>query len=227
MTIDLSRPTARRGFLGRLAAIAALPLIGTGFTRASDKLQTPSSPSPDDVWLRTLNRKHRVAFDVEKHKDGHALIQGNDYLNDWRKSFGVPENDINLVMAVRGTGIPLVLNDALWQKFHLGEQYGITDPVTKTPGTRNLFTASNVVPGGLVDADASVEALQKRGVLFLVCHNTVEGAVGKLSKAGLGTPADVRAAILGGILPGVHVVPAMVIAFTEMEERGVGYIYAG
>ena len=226
MRIDFSRPTARRGFLGRLAAIAAIPLVGTGFKPANSELQT-LSPSPDDVWLRTLNRKHRVAFDVEKHKDGHALIQGKDYLDDWRKSFGVTENEINLVMAVRGTGIPLVLNDALWQKFHLGEQYGITDPVTRAPGARNLFIASNIVPGGLVDANASVEALQKRGVLFLVCHNTIEGAVGKLSKAGLGTPADIRAAILGGILPGVHVVPAMVIAFTEMEERGVGYVYAG
>jgi intracellular sulfur oxidation DsrE/DsrF family protein len=224
--IDLSRPTARRGFLGRLAAIATIPLVGTGFRAPGNELHAQPA-SPDDVWLRTLNRKHRVAFDVEKHKDGHALLQGKDYLNGWRKSFGVPETEINLVMAVRGTGIPLVLNDALWQKFHLGEQYGITDPATKTPGTRNLFIASNIVAGGPVDADASVEALQKRGVLFLVCHNTIEGAVSKLSKAGLGNPADIRAAILGGILPGVRVVPAMVIAFTEMEERGVGYIYAG
>jgi intracellular sulfur oxidation DsrE/DsrF family protein len=227
MSIDLSKPTARRGFLGRLAAIAAVPLVGTGFIRpASHDLQS-LSPSPDDPWLKTLNRKHRVAFDVEKHKDGHALVQARDYLDDWRKSFGVTQNEINLVMAVRGTGIPLVLNDALWQKFHLGEQYGITDPVAKAPGTRNLFIARNIVAGGPVDAESSVEALQKRGVLFLVCHNTVEGAVSKLSKAGFGTPAEIRAAILGGILPGVHVVPAMVIAFTEMEERGVGYIYAG
>ena len=227
MSIDLSKPTARRGFLGRLAALAALPLVGSGFTRPASEESQTQSPSPDDVWLRTLTRKHRVAFDVEKHKDGHALGQAKDYLDGWRKSFGVSQNDINLVMAVRGTGIPLVLNDALWQKFRLGEQYGITDPVAKAPGTRNLFIAPNIVPGGLVDVDSSVEALQKRGVLFLVCHNTVEGAVGKLSKAGFGAPTEIRAAILGGILPGVRVVPAMVIAFTEMEERGVGYIYAG
>ncbi|HEY8308949.1 MAG TPA: hypothetical protein VIG47_00265, partial [Gemmatimonadaceae bacterium] len=81
--------------------------------------------------------------------------------------------------------------------------------------------------GGLVDATATVEALQKRGVLFLVCHNTVEGATKKLAAAGFGTPDQVRTAILGGILPGVVLVPAMVISFTEMQERGVGYVYAG
>lgn len=223
---DLTRPTARRGFLGKLAAVAALPLVGTAFTSENDSLAT-TVPSPDAHWLKTLNRKHRVSFDVETHKNGNALIQGRNYLNDWRDAFGVPENEINLVMAVRGTGIPLVLNDALWQKFHLGEQYGINDPTTKRAGTRNLFISSNIAAGGLVDANSSVEALQKRGVLFLVCHNTVEGATKKLSAAGFGTAADVRTSILGGILPGVILVPAMVIAFTEMQERGVGYVYAG
>lgn len=224
--LDLSTPTARRGFLGRLAAITALPFIGTAF-KPSHYDDPTNLPSPDDKWLRTLNRKHRVSFDVETHKNGNALIQGRNYLNDWRASFGVPEQDINLVMAVRGTGIPIVLNDALWQRFHLGEQYGIVDPATKSPGTHNLFVASHVTAGGLVDAAATVEALQKRGVLFLVCHNTVEGATKKLSAAGFGSPDEVRNAILGGILPGVTLVPAMVIAFTEMQERGVGYVYAG
>ncbi len=224
--IDLSRPTARRGFFGRLAAIAALPVAGSAFTRTSHEMGT-AQPSPDERWLKTLTRKHRVAFDVETHKNGNALLQGKNYLNSWRDAFGVAESDVNLVMAVRGTGIPLVLNDALWQKFHLGEQYGINDPTTKAPGTRNLFIDANIVPGGAVDSGSSVQALQKRGVLFLVCHNTIEGATKKLSAAGFGTPESVRTSILGGIVPGVLVVPAMVIAFTEMQERGVGYIYAG
>jgi hypothetical protein len=224
--LDLSRPTARRGFFGRLAAIAALPLVGTAFAPAHDADST-ANPSPDEKWLSTLTRKHRIAFDVETHKSGNALIQGRNYLDGWRDAFGVAQQNVNLVMAVRGTGIPIVLNDALWQRFRLGEQYGITDPATKSPGTRNLFVASNVEAGGLVDATATVEALQKRGVLFLVCHNTVEGATKKLAAAGFGTPDQVRTAILGGILPGVVLVPAMVIAFTEMQERGVGYVYAG
>ena len=223
---NLSTPTPRRGFLGRLAAVAALPLVGSAFTTAAHNVDL-SHPSPDERWLKTLKHKHRIAFDVETHKNGNALIQGKNYLNNWRDAFGVPEREINLVMAVRGTGIPIVLNDALWEKFHLGEQYGITNPVTKAAGTRNLFISSNIVPGGLVDSDSSVEALQKRGVLFLVCHNTVEAATKKLSAAGFGAPADVRNAILGGIIPGVILVPAMVIAFTEMQERGIGYVYAG
>jgi hypothetical protein len=37
----------------------------------------------------------------------------------------------------------------------------------------------------------------------------------------------VRESITHGIIPGVIIVPAMVIAFTEMQQRGVAYVYAG
>jgi hypothetical protein len=43
----------------------------------------------------------------------------------------------------------------------------------------------------------------------------------------LGAPEEVQRAIEGGLLPGVVLVPAMLIAFTNMEERGVSYVYAG
>lgn len=223
---DLVNVPTRRRFLERVAAVAAVPLVPSLFRGEPGKAPA-TKPSPDERWLRTLNRKHRMAFDVETHKGGNALLQAKNYMDNWRDAFGVPEREINLVMAVRGTGIPIVLTDALWQKYKLGEQYGITDPSTKAPGTRNLFIQSNSVPNGIIDAESTVEALQRRGVLFLVCHNTVEGATKKLSAAGLGKPEDIRESILHGIIPGVLLVPAMVIAFTEMQERGVGYVYAG
>lgn len=223
---DLATVPPRRRFLERLARVAALPLI-PALLRAETDRPPAGKPSPDEPWLRTLNRKHRMAFDAETHKNGNALAQGKNYMNNWRDAFGVPEHEINLIMAVRGTGIPIVLTDALWQKYKLGEQYGITDPSTKAPGTRNLFIQANSVANGIIDPQSTVEALQRRGVLFLVCRNTVEGATKKLSTAGFGKPEEVRETILHGIIPGVILVPAMVIAFTEMQERGVGYVYAG
>jgi len=37
----------------------------------------------------------------------------------------------------------------------------------------------------------------------------------------------VQRTIEGGLLPGVVLVPAMLIAFTNMHEKGVTYVYAG
>ncbi|MGZ8458430.1 MAG: hypothetical protein ACXWZS_16435 [Gemmatirosa sp.] len=134
---------------------------------------------------------------------------------------------MNLVPGVRGTGLPLVLADALWSKYRLGERYEITDPSSRTASTRNLYTTANVQANGPVTAAQTVEALQRRGVLFLVCDNTLTGATRTLAAAGLGSPNAIRADLLAGILPGVVRVPAMVIAFSRMQERGVSYVYAG
>ena len=220
-------PTPRRGFLARLALAATLtPALSRSLAAEDGRAPTSARPRADD-WLDALKGRHRTVFDVESPKNGHALVQAKDYLDTWRTAFNVPERDVNLVIGVHGVGIPLVVNDALWARYHLGEQYGIADPATGAPAVRNVFTAANVQAKGPVTADETVEALQARGVLFLVCMNTVRAATHKLVAAGLGTTDEVQQAILGGILPRVVLVPAMVIAFTQMQERGLAYIYAG
>ena len=216
-------PSPRRSFLARLSA-AAVAFSGLSAVVPPDAAH---AAEPDETWLRALTGKHKTTFDVETHKNGTALTQAKNLLDAWKNEYRLEPPTVNLVLAVRGTGLPIVLNDALWAKYKLGEQYGITDPVTKAPALRNPFIAANVQPQGLVSADQTVEALQRRGVAFLACRNTLGGATRKLVAAGMGNATDVRAALEGGMLPKVTVVPAMVLAFTQMHERGVAYVYAG
>lgn len=221
-------PSPRRRFLGGLAALAAPVAAYQLFRpRSLHAAAAMEETGPDSAWLDTLKGKHRTTFDVETHKNGNALVQGKNFLDAWRDDYGVPENQINLVMGVRGTGIPIVLRDEVWAKYHIGEQYGITDPASKAPSVRNLYTHANLQQGGPVNIGQTVEALQKRGALFLVCRNTIAGATKKLVAAGFGTTEQVRSTLTAGMLPGVIIVPGMVIAFTEMQERGVAYVYAG
>jgi len=222
---DVPARSPRRRFLARLSALAAAGVSWPAAVRADET--TVMKGTPDDTWLRALTGKHKTAFDVETHKNGNALQQGKSMLDAWKSEYQLEPPAVNLVMAVRGTGIAIVLTDALWAKYKLGEQYGIIDPVTKVAAVRNPFIVANVQPKGLVTKEQTVEALQARQVLFLVCRNTIGGATRKLVAAGMGTTEQVRSAIEGGILPNVTVVPAMVIAFTQMQERGVSYVYAG
>ena len=215
----------RRGFLERLTA-AALPLlaltVGPRPARAG-----AAGTTPDESWLRGLTGRHRTVFDVEAHKNGHALAQAKNFLDGWEQAYGVPRREVNLVLGVRGAGLPLVMADAVWAKYRLGDQYGVADPSRGAAAARNVFTAAHVQPDGPVTAEQTVEALQRRGVLFLLCNNTVTGGARRLAAAGLGSPDAIRDDILANVLPGVVVVPAMVIAFTRMQERGIGYVYAG
>ena len=226
--IDLTNSTPRRGFLGRLATIAA-PIVGYSLFGARDLGAATPHPEggPDMAWLDNLKGKHKTTFDADNHKNGAALVQAKNFLDAWQNSFGVPESEVNLIMAVRGTGIPLVLTDELWAKYKIGEQYGITDPATKAPSVRNLYIDANLQTNGPVNKDQTVEALRKRGVIFLICMNTIAGATKKLVAAGMGTSEQVHGSIMNGIIPGVIKVPAMVVAFTQMQERHVAYVYAG
>ena len=223
---DPHTPSPRRNFLARLSAALATT-SGLGLLAPAREAEAAQAAPPDEAWLRGLTGKHKTVFDVETHKNGNALIQGKNLLDAWKTEYHVEPPAVNLVLAVRGTGIPIVLNDAFWAKYRLGEQYGITDPVTKAPAVRNPFIAANAQGQGFVTAEQTVEALQARGVTFLVCRNTMAGATRKLVAAGMGTTAQVRASLDSAILPGVTVVPAMVVAFTQMQERGVAYVFAG
>jgi intracellular sulfur oxidation DsrE/DsrF family protein len=218
----------RRGFLARLATGAAAVAAGLSSPRilaASTPVDTGlvGTPAPGDDWMRALTGKHRTVFDLSAHKNGKPLAQAKNYLDAWRDAFHVPEHDVNLVIGIHGEGIPLVLTDALWARYRIGEQYEITEAATKVAAIRNVFAEANAVPDGPITREQSVEALQRRGVRFLICMNTIAGATKKLAAAGLGAPDDIRAALLGGLLPGVITVPAMVVALTQLQERGLKY----
>lgn len=214
----LSTISARRGFLGRLlGGAAAFAFVGA----------TPAALGAESVqgtdWMNELKGTHRTVFDMSAHGNGKPLTQAKNYLDAWRDAFKVPEREINLVIGVHGDAIPVVLNDALWSRYKIGQQYNITDGGTKAPGERNVFTTANAAAGGLVTAEQSIEGLQKRGVRFIVCMNTIAGATKKLAAAGLGGSDEIHAAIMAGLLPGVMTVPAMVVALTQLQEHGLKY----
>lgn len=230
---DSDHALPRRGFLERLAT-AAVPaaVLSLGLRRPlaaqSAAAGGPAAATPpDETWLRNLTGAHRTVFDVEAHRNGHALAQAKGFLDAYQEAYDVPSREVNLVLGVRGTGLPLVLGDALWARYRIGEQYAITGPSGADAAMHSPFTSAHVQPNGPVTREQTVDALQRRGVLFLVCNNTIGGAARKLAAAGLGTAETIRAELLAGLLPGVVPVPAMVVAFNRMQERGVSYVYAG
>jgi intracellular sulfur oxidation DsrE/DsrF family protein len=222
-TTNSPRPTERRTFLHRLGAgLGALALAAT--PRALYASGAMPNQDPGDEWLKSLTGRHRTIFDAAAHRNGKPLAQSKNFLDAWHDAYAVPARDVNLVVGVHGEALPLVVDDATWRRFKLGEQYDIVDGSMKRPAERNVFVSSYAPTAGLISAAQSVEALQNRGVKFLVCKNTIAGATAKLAAAGLGTAEEIRPALLAGLLPGVTVVPAMVVALTNAQQRGFAYV---
>jgi intracellular sulfur oxidation DsrE/DsrF family protein len=69
-----------------------------------------------------------------------------------------------------------------------------------------------------------MEALQRRGVVFALCNNALKRWAGRLEKSGLGAAADVHADLVAHALPGVIIVPDVLVTMTKAHERGFGYV---
>ncbi|SRR5216117_1490621 len=225
----------RREFLGRLAAGAiALGLTGSVPSALAAERKThhdlkASDLKPSDKWLTAVTGKHRQFFDMPNHENGMGLLHVRNYLNVMRDTYHVTHPDVTAVVGLYGMTTMLAFNDAMWKK------YGVANPIkvmdaSKAVATGNVFYTA---PGGSaalslsgapipIPADSSISALQQRGAVFILCNNAFNVWMGLL---GGDKAADLRKEFEANILPGVYLVPAMVVAVNQAQMHGCTYMY--
>jgi intracellular sulfur oxidation DsrE/DsrF family protein len=225
---DNSFKTDRRGFVSAVAALGAGAALHTG----GDTRRLPGPPEfsanqhpVSDVWLDQLKGKHRQLFDAPEPDGGTVLRHVRNYLDTWQADYGVPERDVSVVVTLYARTTPLGLQDAMWAKYRLGAALGITDSTTSAPLVRNWF-AHPMHGDPVADGtpQSSLESLQQRGVVFLLCNTALKRWSARLEKDGMGAAADVHADLTAHALPGVVIVPGVLIAMTKAHERGFGYV---
>lgn len=110
------------------------------------------------------------------HTLNHLLpVQVKNWLNAFQFSYEIPPQDLHVVVATYASANLLTYNDDAWKTYRFGEKYQVIDPATNAPSIRNLFwpnrnaaaASSNPDdPKGMYQ-DVGIQALQKRGVVFL------------------------------------------------------------
>lgn len=225
MPDSFSRPTPRRGFLSRVAATAALGLTSWKPARLLAETTDPLPLDGDDRWLDLLKGKYRQLFDMPSPNNGMPLLHIRNYLNAWRDSYNVPDKDVNAIGTFYGASTVLAFTDEMWDKYKFGSLIKAND-AAGTPLVRNMFArpkAGDPFARGMFDA--SIEALQARGALFLLCNNALAFWSNHLAQGAGAKAEDVRAELLAHTLPNVVLVPAMVVAVHKAQRRGVTYMY--
>jgi intracellular sulfur oxidation DsrE/DsrF family protein len=228
--------TARRSFLARLfgaVAVAGLPITGTRVAAADD--------AGSDQWIRDVKGTHRCLFDFPQHKNGMPLLHILNYLNTYSAAYKTGAGQVGAVGTFYSAGnqssIALAFSDAMWAKYGLGAYLGLKDAGGKAY-TRNVFNQptsndlhllmdaiqSPTIPAlaGAVPA-LGIENLQKMGTTFLLCNNALGIWCLELEARGKGKAADIEADLRANLLPGVTIVPAMVIAIERAQEAGIRY----
>ena len=61
------------------------------------------------------------------------------------------------------------------------------------------------------------------GTTFLICANALGGWCLELEARGKGKAADIEKELRASLLPGVTIVPAMVIAIEQAQAAGISY----
>jgi hypothetical protein len=206
----------RRSFVSVLAS-----LVGVATLEAQTPAPgaAPAAGQWDLGWFDAFKGRHKQMYDYgtwDLGQDPRPLRYVKNYLDTYREVFGLQSPDVNTAVGV-SRAIPINLSDALWLKYKLGERYKIVDPATKQPAVRNIF---------LGDGDLSVKAMQARGTAFWQC-NVALGLVAEQLAQAAGTPvAEVRADLVSGLNPGVHLVPSHVMAIGIAQEHGFTYMKA-
>jgi len=224
----------RRLFLGQLlgaAAVANLSVVGLG----------ASQESSADAWIKEVKGSHRCLFDFPQHKGGVPQLHILNYLNTYATAYKTGAGEVGAVGTFYGVGtqasIPLAFNDAIWTTYELGVYTGLKDAAGKHY-TRNVFNrptpqdlhllmqayGSPMIPA-LADAIPAlgIENLQKMGAKFVLCANALGIWCLELEARGKGKAQDIEKELRANVLPGVTIVPAMVIAIEKAQEAGIKY----
>ena len=221
----MNAPAPRRGFLGQLVG-AAVGLASLPFATATAANASTAIGEWDEKWLDALTAKHRQFFDVPDTKGGAGLAQTRNFLNAFRDAYGTKDREVNAVVGFHGGAAPLAFTDSAWEKFRLAQYADIIDPATKNPSLRNFFYAPSATDA--LPPDVSIAALQQRGVLFLLCNNSLRRVTRTLHADGYGADDALRRELLGQhLIPGVVLVPSMVVAANRTQGRGFSYVFAG
>jgi hypothetical protein len=226
----------RRKFVGRLAGAAA----AAGISMTARGAGAETSATSDD-WIKGVKGSHRCLFDFPQHRNGMPLLHILNYLNTYATAYKTGPGEVGAVGTFYSAGnqssIPLGFNDAIWAKYQLGTYLGLSDAngrpyarnVFNRPTEHDLHLLMHAIDAPLIPALAGampalgIESLQKMGTTFVLCANALGIWCLELEARGRGKAQDIEKELRANLLPGVTIVPAMVIAIEKAQEAGIRY----
>jgi len=232
-------PFTRKMFLGTTAAAAAAVLSARQSAAAEEEVSLSGAPARTPIHFHVLksdeydragmmatlsvDNPHKQVFEsvsplLVAPGVASVYIHMQNAMNAYEFSFG--NGKLSTLAVLIGPSIVFALNDAAWQKYHIGGALNLDATNTYYRADSNLdLSATPDDPDGIYQ-DWSGQAVLKRGGKFMVCHNATTAVAGLFaSKLGL-KPQDVLADFKRNMLPGFMLVPAGVGAVQLAQENG-------
>ena len=143
--------------------------------------------------------------------------------------------DFLVVSATHGTAHLALFGQAMWEKYQLaGLTCGKFKSNTLLSEQKGAAADPNDYenPDGVFSPDDnSIPALQRRGVVFLACHNAIWELAGQLISAGVNPDKlaheALAAELTNHLITGAVLTPGMVGTIPELQRSGFHYARSG
>lgn len=245
VTHPADNPTPRRDFLGQIAA-SAIVLAGAACATPASSGQTAAAPAPtpnrpanppapthwDDSWVARLTAKHKAVFDSPDIEDGLAVFQAAGYIRAMRDAAAAGADEVQAVVVIRHSAIPMAFNDAMWAKYSFGKDRKVKDPSGKW-ATRNPFVSAAPNPNQPASptsgassprAQPTLEWLALHGNILLGCDLATRGEAAEIAQRIKGDATAIYQELKANLIPGLILQPTGVYAAHRAQEAGCTYI---
>jgi hypothetical protein len=221
-------PTGARTLDGLSKRLAALP-------RKRDFKTVPMILDNRDLWdAEALDAVLQYAGGPKQSWDNTDLH--GPWLNVMRNSmnaeiWGFKHPDFLCVSATHGPAHLALFDDAMWEKYGLAKLAGgnVTHNsfVAPPPGTEPDLQDFQNPTGGFSPRANSIQALQRRGAVFMACHNAIWELGQRLIVAGNNpdklSPDTLCAELSNHLIPDVVLTPGAVATVAKLAQAGFSY----
>jgi hypothetical protein len=219
----------RRDFLTKLG-LGAVALSGSALVtpldaEAPDRMSEALAAEPtwNLSWTEELQKvPYKAVFDSPSLADGAALDLAAGIWDNFKEVYGT-DSSSRMVIIMRQLGQVMAFNDTMWEKYGIGEERKVNDPVTKQPAKRNPW--AKVIAGDPAWAAASrLDTLHARGAIFLVCNRaSMNWATSAAERMKLDVEA-VKNDVRNNLVPGAILMPTGVFALVRAQNAGCAYM---
>jgi hypothetical protein len=221
----------RRSFLARVAAGTAA--FGAAFALPSAlEAQSELQSHELDKWIDELKGRHRQVYDCVTKGKVSDMRYADNFIRANTTDYGLKETDLSSIVSLRHDATPFGYNDAMWEKYKIGEALDI--PARGGGGGRGGRADTSPAPAADSGAKATrnpqadaLKALSDRGAFITVCGLATGRYAGEFARKFNLQTADVRADLVANLVPNCRVVPAGVVVVNRAQERGFSYLYVG
>ena len=217
---DALERTPRREFLGKLGLIAAAAALPGGTAGAQSQRTIPAASPWDMSWVEIVTAApYKVVLDITTLTDDY-LYAAADIMDRYHEVYGTPDTATRAVLVMRRLGTPMALQDALWERYGIGQDRKIDDPATQAPARRNPFLRASPNEKESFVVESRIESLLARGAIVLVCNRAAmhfASSVAEKLKRPLG---EIQSEVRNGLIPGSRLMPDGVFALVRAQNAG-------